>query len=1160
LTLLFSSSVDRVVVTARCAFESVTEEKEAKEDVLVDVFRAERREDARVGSDAKPKPARVTPRTVEEDAEWRRSSLSAFFGGAANATRCSQIVTLVETRSGSVSAFPRESAPIHESGDAESSSDRGNADSSRDAETNSRNETQKTVDEWIVGAAIGVGKARELALDRQKARRLHDGTLLPLARVASHVRRDGVAVDPSRAPPAPAAAALAAVAARAVAEGRTSPPAPPRPGAGLFALGAPVPPRTDAFGGDAGDPVASALRRAPGVIDAHFATKRGAASARFVEFLDPRMFRETGVLRESAADAKEDAKEDATEDAAGANDVETLNRLRREWNRALCACVVAANVEVVAHARTLSGRFEPLPAASFYGLWPRSVALGAPPPPALDAEGRPIETKPIGIPESSAESSFDASASGGHPASALYVRPLYKALAEHAPGLFRSLGTAAPTKPADGYFLPAGFAEGAGFGGAAAGTRTSARPLAARFIAEHFPVIDAPAEIRPELAAAGAGGAAKELTAAALRRLLRAKPPPASEPTRVHVELLECATSDVLAEESSRSAEAPSAYPAPPTDSLTGIVDAMAAAGVPLNQWLGAAGLGTAEATPPRGANGDANGDSEGDSTVRDSHPPLNLAAARDLSGVPAPTASGETRPMGNGVLYAGTETMVSLVPRLRGWFLHPSLLADSKTLAPLLRHPKFNAATNTRVFGFDELLAELPRSLPARLAPAKIAGLAVVRWREARATEAPSSLATDADPRGEFAGDSRFAPSPAWLRAFWDALAPREVLAMNGVSFDFTNAGKFDEWPLVPCESETLVRVKHAGAVFVAPDFVDAAAAMDPATSDDPTGETTSTTNVPTTNDVTRHFPDGSHRLASDWHWLAPALRAARFPVLETRAGGAACAAAARAAGQPRGRFDGTMIRTPADAFVWKLVCASEQFGDAPMGFPFDFANASTEFRTRLFETLVSQFETSDFLKNPAALEAVKTHLPIFFRRRAGDEPSETNTVTSTTHHTRRVWVSLRSDAHFTTCPPDVPFAEASYRSPETLAYVEAALPLYRALGVEVLDDAATLARHVVPELARLNTQGRAAALAYVLKHWPRLKDSDALVEALARARFVDVDDVDVDVDAEAPRRSRLDARDVGRRFFGVSPRFVRPRGGVVRVDVQRHALTLPW
>ena len=67
-------------------------------------------------------------------------------------------------------------------------------------------------------------------------------------------------------------------------------------------------------------------------------------------------------------------------------------------------------------------------------------------------------------------------------------------------------------------------------------------------------MIDAPAEIRPELAAAGAGGAAKELTAAALRSLLRAKPPAPSEPTRVHVELLECATSDVIVAEDAHSA------------------------------------------------------------------------------------------------------------------------------------------------------------------------------------------------------------------------------------------------------------------------------------------------------------------------------------------------------------------------------------------------------------------------------------------------------------------------------------------------------------------------------------------------------------------------------------------------------------------------------
>ena len=273
----------------------------------------------------------------------------------------------------------------------------------------------------------------------------------------------------------------------------------------------------------------------------------------------------------------------------------------------------------------------------------------------------------------------------------------------------------------------------------------------------------------------------------------------------------------------------------------------------------------------------------------------------------------------------------------------------------------------------------------------------------------------------------------------------------MNGVSFDWTNAGKFDEWPLVPCESETLVRVKHAGAVFVAPDFVDERRhSTDPAASDDPADETSSRTNVPTTNDVTRDLPnfhDGSNRLASDWHWLAPALRAARFPVLDTRAGGA-CAAAVRAAARPTG-LTGT-IRTPADAFVWKLLCASEQFGDASSsGFPFDFAKTSTAFRTRLFETLVSQFETSDLLRTPKALEAVKTHLPIFFRAErqkqkrvfAGDETlvshSETDSTVETTHphHTRvceKIWVSLRSThTHFTTCPPDVPFAEASYRSP---------------------------------------------------------------------------------------------------------------------------------
>jgi hypothetical protein len=320
--------------------ETKTEEKQTNGsvDVLVDA-RVTRRADARVSSDAKPVPARVTPRTVEEDAEWRRSSLSVFFGGGANATRCSHVVTIEETSSrvSRESVFPEKASATN-------------------------------VDEWIVGAAIGVGKARELALDRTKSKFLHGGTLLPVARVASHVRRDGNAVDPARAPPAPAAASLAAVAARAVADGRVAIPflSAPRPGSGLFALGAPVPPKPDALGVDAGDPVASALRRAPGVIDAHFATKRGASSARFVEFVDPSVF-----LSSETDDSTERSEADVA---------------RREWNRALCACVVAANVEVAAHARRISVP-EPLPAATFYGLWPRSASLGVPPPPALDADG-----------------------------------------------------------------------------------------------------------------------------------------------------------------------------------------------------------------------------------------------------------------------------------------------------------------------------------------------------------------------------------------------------------------------------------------------------------------------------------------------------------------------------------------------------------------------------------------------------------------------------------------------------------------------------------------------------------------------------------------------------------------------------------------------------
>jgi sacsin len=441
------------------------------------------------------------------------------------------------------------------------------------------------------------------------------------------------------------------------------------------------------------------------------------------------------------------------------------------------------------------------------------------------------------------------------------------------------------------------------------------------------------------------------------------------------------------------------------------------------------------------------------------------------LLGVPAPTASGDAFPFGNGVLFVGTETMVSLVPRLRSRFLNPSLLEDSSTLAPLLNDPRFNAATKTKPFLSEELLKELPNTLPARLAPAKITGAPFVRRREDESGR-PVSLDT-----AETEDVTPYTPSNEWLRAFWDVLAtssstpPGETFAEN----------PFGEWPLVSCESSMLVRVKHVGAVFAPPVSF----------------ESNETDEVQSSEIANARFADGSDRLKSDWHWLAPALRAARFPVLDRRAG-AACAAAARSAAPPA---DASFaIRTPADAFVWKLTSASACFApfaaaeESRGAFPFDFGNASREFKKTMFETLVSQFAASGFSKSRAALEAVKTRLPIFATAR-GDG-------------VEFILLNDEQSGEYCTCPPDVPFAEASYRSKKTLAYDAVALPLFRALGVLVLDDASLLALHVVPELGRLPIQGRAAALAYVLKHWHRLKDSETLVEALSNARFVDVDD----------------------------------------------------
>jgi hypothetical protein len=204
-------------------------------------------------------------------------------------------------------------------------------------------------------------------------------------------------------------------------------------------------------------------------------------------------------------------------------------------------------------------------------------------------------------------------------------------------------------------------------------------------------VLDAPASLRPELAAAGAVAAARELTAAALRKLLRSKPPPSD--LRTHVELVECACSDI---DPGVGVASSARVSAPPSPSRQGTIPAMfgqrrtqpggdAIDGIMsvVNEMFGQAGI----APPGAGVQ------------------PLDVAAVRDLSGVPVPTASGAPAALGHQSMYSGSENMVALVPTLRGKFLHPSLTA-SPTLGALIRHAQFRSELRVSVFTPAQLAA----------------------------------------------------------------------------------------------------------------------------------------------------------------------------------------------------------------------------------------------------------------------------------------------------------------------------------------------------------------------------------------------------------------------------------------------------------------------
>ena len=131
-----------------------------------------------------------TPRNIVDDKEWRRATLTTLFGGG-NSTRTAHVVQLTESAG-------------HGGG--------------------------PVTDTWVVGAAIGVGKARDIALDRKSANQM----LLPLAAAASHVARDGAHVDPASPPPSPALKRLEGFADMSVTSGKDFIVDVPKPGRGVW--------------------------------------------------------------------------------------------------------------------------------------------------------------------------------------------------------------------------------------------------------------------------------------------------------------------------------------------------------------------------------------------------------------------------------------------------------------------------------------------------------------------------------------------------------------------------------------------------------------------------------------------------------------------------------------------------------------------------------------------------------------------------------------------------------------------------------------------------------------------------------------------------------------------------------------------------------------
>ena len=164
--LLFSSGVRR----ARCVVANASGGSSA--ELLVDVRRDAMRSLSKAEVQSPGGGATsTTPWNAVHDKEWRRSTLTSFFGGGGTSTRVARSVVLTERAGGDA---------------ADSDSDSGNSGNSGAAATT-------TSDEWIVGAPSASGARTRV--DRPTRARVGS-----FGADGAHARRDGDPVDPA-APP-----------------------------------------------------------------------------------------------------------------------------------------------------------------------------------------------------------------------------------------------------------------------------------------------------------------------------------------------------------------------------------------------------------------------------------------------------------------------------------------------------------------------------------------------------------------------------------------------------------------------------------------------------------------------------------------------------------------------------------------------------------------------------------------------------------------------------------------------------------------------------------------------------------------------------------------------------------------------------------------------